>query len=107
MSLNETNKHYDIDPSFFQSFLDSQYMKYTSGLFRGADSPENAAKNMLDYHTTFLKSYPSPKILEVGPGWGAFLRRLRELNIKCEYTAINPSSSQNRFIHANIDSVQI
>lgn len=103
MSLNETNKHYDISPEFFKSFLDSRYMKYTSGHFENADGPETAAQNMLDSHIKPLKNFSSPKILEVGPGWGAFLKRIRELEIPCEYTAINPSTSQNQFIRNNID----
>ena len=75
--MAETNKHYDLSPEFFAQFLDP-YMKYTSGLFHGDESPEAGAQNMLDRHISFLKFYNQPRILEVGPGWGSLISRLQE-----------------------------
>lgn len=79
-------------------------MKYTSGLFSGDESLETGIVKMLDKHVSYLEGYDTPDILEVGQGWGAFLRRLMALNLTVNYTAINPSRTQNDYVLANVDS---
>lgn len=96
--LNETVKHYDMEVGFFQKFLDP-YMKYTSGLFESEnDALEVATQRMLDTIIDVGKIRPGGKVLEVGPGWGALIKRIRERNIICDYLGVSPSSVQNDFI---------
>ncbi len=98
----KTNKHYDLSPEFFGNFLDP-YMKYTSGLFYGEESLETGILQMLDKHISFLHQIERPRILEIGPGWGSFYRRLLAKKNCFDYLAINPSAAQNEFIHSQID----
>lgn len=96
--LNETVKHYDMEVSFFQKFLDP-YMKYTSGLFESeTDALEVATQRMLDTIIDAGKIRPGSRVLEIGPGWGALLKRIRERNIICDYLGVSPSRVQNDYI---------
>jgi cyclopropane-fatty-acyl-phospholipid synthase len=79
-------------------------MKYSSGLYlRPEDTFQASMINMVDKHLSFLDSYASPKILEIGCGWGALLKRLQETRPHFHYRAINPSSRQNHYIKARIN----
>lgn len=96
--LNETVKHYDMEVGFFQQFLDP-YMKYTSGLFESEhDALEVATQRMLDTIIDVGKIRPGGRVLEVGPGWGALVKRIRERDIICDYLGVSPSRVQNEFI---------
>jgi cyclopropane-fatty-acyl-phospholipid synthase len=98
-----TDKHYDIDVDFFARFLDP-YMKYTSGLFSEHESLDVGVTRMLNLHSEFLKPFTDPRILEIGPGWGALPSRLRDLGVLRNYSAINPSQIQNRFLRSKFGS---
>lgn len=96
--LNETVQHYNMEVDFFQKFLDP-YMKYTSGLFESeSDALEVACQRMLDRIITEAGIASGARVLEVGPGWGALLKRMRERNIVADYTGISPSDVQNQYI---------
>lgn len=98
--LNETIKHYDMEVGFFQKFLDP-YMKYTSGLFESEnDELEVATQRMLDAIIDAGRIRPGGTVLEIGPGWGALVKRIRERNIICDYTGVSPSRVQNAYIRS-------
>jgi len=103
---SETQLHYDTSVDFYKEFLDP-YLKYTSGLFKesSCDLP-TAIKAMLDLHLNFLdqSQVSSPKILEIGCGWGAFLRRLIESGRPFDYCAVNPSPVQNEHIKKEVSN---
>jgi cyclopropane-fatty-acyl-phospholipid synthase len=101
--LNETVKHYDMDVGFFQKFLDP-YMKYTSGLFESEhDALEVATQRMLDTIIDVGKIRPGGHVMEIGPGWGALVKRIRERNIICDYIGVSPSHVQNDYISSFCD----
>lgn len=96
--LNDTTQHYNMDVDFFQKFLDP-YMKYTSGLFETeTDKLEVATQRMLDRIIDEAGIRPGARILEIGPGWGALLKRIKERNIIADYTGVSPSEVQNQYI---------
>ena len=102
--FNETTAHYNEDPNFFRSFLDP-YMKYTSGLYETPfDSLEDACVRMLDKIIASAAIEPGYSILEIGPGWGSLIKRLKQRNIEINYTGVSPSAVQNAFIRDNISS---
>jgi Cyclopropane fatty acid synthase and related methyltransferases len=102
--LNETIKHYDMEVDFFQKFLDP-YMKYTSGLFESEnDELEIATQRMLDAIIDSGKIRPGGRVLEIGPGWGALLKRLHERAIQCDYVGVSPSEVQNNYIRSFCDA---
>lgn len=102
-----TQKHYDQEVDFFKSFLDP-YMKYSSGLWDEKNNNfERAAINMLDCIIDFMPNLSEANILEIGPGWGSFIRRSRDRNcgeIPRGYLAINPSTYQNRYLKREFGS---
>lgn len=98
--LNETVKHYDMEVGFFQKFLDP-YMKYTSGLFESeTDELQVATQRMLDAIIDSGKIRPGGRVLEIGPGWGALIKRIQERAILCDYTGVSPSAVQNNYIRS-------
>lgn len=96
--LNKTVRHYDLEVEFFQAFLDP-YMKYTSGLFNSAgDDLTEACQRMLDAIIECGNIRPGAAVLEVGPGWGSLLKRMKERNLVCDYTGVSPSEVQNQYV---------
>ncbi len=89
--------HYEHNPSFFQSFLDP-YMKYGSGYYTNEDSLDEAAQRMLDRSIDLAALPDCPRVLDVGSGWGASFRRLRERLPMLRYEHVNPSSAQRAHI---------
>lgn len=65
--------HYDEDPDFFQTFLDTRHRCYTHGLFAGDDEPlEDAMTRKMERALEAIDVGPGQAVLEVGGGWGAF-----------------------------------
>ncbi len=72
MNARAIHVHYDLDADFYLSFLDETRC-YTHGIFESDDEPLRVA-----VHRKFALAFdacglgPGSRILEVGPGWGAF-----------------------------------
>ena len=102
--VSPTSIHYDKPAEFYRAFLDP-YLKYSTGLFESDnDSWEKAAVKMLDLHIKQTDRLDKPRILEIGPGWGSFLKRLNDTKNNFEYVAINPSKNQNQYLKEHIDA---
>jgi cyclopropane-fatty-acyl-phospholipid synthase len=85
--------HYDIDPEFFMSFLDPMVPCYTHGLFTTADEPlEVANRRKLDYCFEKLRLAPGNHILEIGPGWGAWIEHATRRGVRCTGITISEAS---------------
>ena len=66
--------HYDIDPEFFLSFLDPKVPCYTQGMYESDHEPLHVATlRKFEYCFDRLELKPGDHILEIGPGWGAWL----------------------------------
>jgi cyclopropane-fatty-acyl-phospholipid synthase len=66
--------HYDLDPSFFLAFLDPQVPSYTQGVFVDeSDTLAAATLRKFDYCFDRCRLKPGDRVLEIGPGWGAWL----------------------------------
>jgi cyclopropane-fatty-acyl-phospholipid synthase len=67
--------HYDRDADFFRYFLDRRYLCYTQGKFASDDEElESAIERKLEYAFQAVDIKPGSRVLDVGGGWGAFLR---------------------------------
>jgi len=89
--------HYDIDSSFFLSFLDPVTPCYTQGVYLSPDEGLDAATlRKFDYCFERLKLKPGDHILEVGPGWGAWFEYAAARGVKC--TGISISQESIRFL---------
>ncbi len=65
--------HYDLDPKLFLSFLDPVLPAYSQGVYEKDDETlETALKRKFDYAVEKCELRESSRVLEIGPGWGAF-----------------------------------
>ena len=71
-------KHYDIGNDLYQKMLD-QRMTYTCGYWeRGARNLDEAQEAKLDLVCRKLGLQPGMKVLDIGCGWGSFLKYAAE-----------------------------
>jgi cyclopropane-fatty-acyl-phospholipid synthase len=85
--------HYEIDADFFLSFLDSKVPCYTQGVFEsGEESLQEATLRKFDYCFEKLGLKPGDRILEIGPGWGAWFEYASARGIKCTGISISQAS---------------
>jgi len=82
--------HYDLPPAFYSLFTDSKYGAYSCGLFDDASSTLEAAQ-----HRKFqrlvekLEVKRGQRILEIGCGWGSFLKYASEVGLDAEGIALS------------------
>jgi cyclopropane-fatty-acyl-phospholipid synthase len=67
--------HYDLGNDFFKPWLDAG-MNYSSGLYRGDETLEQAQEQKLERIAQLLELTDGERILEIGCGWGALAERL-------------------------------
>jgi cyclopropane-fatty-acyl-phospholipid synthase len=66
--------HYDMDPEFFLSFMDSRHRCYSHAVYLDqAESLEDAMTRKLDLALEAIGVKPGDHVLEIGGGWGAFV----------------------------------
>jgi cyclopropane-fatty-acyl-phospholipid synthase len=85
--------HYDIDPEFFLSFLDAKTPCYTQGVY--ADPNETldvATLRKFDYCFQQCGLKPGDRILEIGPGWGAWFEYAARRGVHCTGITISQAS---------------
>ena len=76
--------HYDIDPEFFLSILDPRVPAYTQGVFQHDDEPlDQANLRKFEYCFDRLRLKPGERLLEIGPGWGAWFEFASRRGIHC------------------------
>lgn len=94
-------KHYDLaNIQFFAT--DSDYHTYTPGIYESDDeSLEVGAGRKLDFAFRSLALEPGHAVLDVGCGWGGFLRFAAERGVRM--TGITLSSDQREFVSRLIE----
>jgi cyclopropane-fatty-acyl-phospholipid synthase len=76
--------HYDVDPTFFLSFLDRQTPCYTQGVYEDRSETLSVAtlrKFKYCFEKLGLKS--GDHLLEIGPGWGAWFEYASQRGVRC------------------------
>lgn len=71
----EVEVSYDVSNDFFRLWLDEK-MNYTSALFKGTESLEEAQNNKLAWLADAAHVTPGARVLDIGCGWGANLEYL-------------------------------
>ncbi|GAB4337189.1 MAG: cyclopropane fatty acyl phospholipid synthase [Desulfobulbaceae bacterium] len=66
-------KHYDIGNDLFELMLDD-HMAYSCGYWKDADNLDAAQEAKLDLICRKLRLVPGMKVLDIGCGWGSFVR---------------------------------
>jgi cyclopropane-fatty-acyl-phospholipid synthase len=85
--------HYDIEPEFFLSFLDPITPCYTQGVYESDDETlDVATTRKFDYCFQKLDLKPGDRILEIGPGWGAWFEYASKRGVKCTGISISQVS---------------
>jgi len=70
-------RHYDRGNDLFQVMLDPT-MTYTCGYWKDADTLEEAQKANLDLVCRKIGLQPGQKVLDIGCGWGSFMKYASE-----------------------------
>jgi len=85
--------HYDRDQFFFLQFLDPSVTIYTQGIFeRDDETLAEASRRKLAYCFDRLRLKPGDHILEIGPGWGAWLKYASDRGVRCTGLSIARAS---------------
>ncbi|MGK7907542.1 MAG: class I SAM-dependent methyltransferase [Synechococcus sp.] len=96
-------KHYDISNEFYRLFLDRKYMFYTCADFLDRDdSIEDAQENKANFILNLIEPQPGERILDLGCGWGAMLKKIYDVTgEKDNLKGYTLSVEQKRFIDEN------
>ncbi len=73
--------HYDLDPDMYEAML-GPTMAYTSGIWEEVETLDAAQNAKLERISKYLAITPGMKILDIGCGWGTFLKYAGERGAK-------------------------
>jgi cyclopropane-fatty-acyl-phospholipid synthase len=76
-TLEAIQRHYDVGNEFYRLWLDDS-MNYSGAMWAPGDSLESAQLRKVDHHIAAAHAAKAERVLDVGCGWGAVLRRLVE-----------------------------
>ncbi|CAA9320006.1 MAG: Cyclopropane-fatty-acyl-phospholipid synthase [uncultured Gemmatimonadetes bacterium] len=94
-------QHYDRDPEFYLTFLDSRHRAYSHGYFAHDDEPlEDAITRKLDTAIEAIGAKAGDRVLDIGGGWGSFNQHAGSKGIRVTSLTISPESEA--FIRAII-----
>lgn len=94
--------HYDRDPEFFLSFIDTRHRCYSHGLFaHPGESLEDAITRKLDTALESVGARPGDRILDIGGGWGAMTEHAGRRGI--HVTSITISEPSRAYVQALIE----
>jgi len=89
--------HYNADPKLFLSFLDPVFPAYSQGVYESDDEPlSTALARKFDWCLEECRLGPGARILEIGPGWGAFAGHALKAGI--DFTGITNSEVSKAFL---------
>lgn len=66
-------QHYDLNNAFYQAMLDKR-MTYTCGYWHNATTLDEAQEHKLDMVCRKLGLTPGMRVLDIGCGWGSFMK---------------------------------
>jgi cyclopropane-fatty-acyl-phospholipid synthase len=89
--------HYDVAEDFFHLWLGPE-MVYSAALFADGDDLAAAQMRKLDHHIDAARARGARRVLDIGCGWGALLRRLVHTAGVGEAVGLTLSPSQAAWI---------
>ncbi|MCW3465040.1 class I SAM-dependent methyltransferase [Chitinophaga nivalis] len=99
-SMEAIQYHYDVSNDFYRFFLDTE-MSYSCALwYTGQESLDVAQQQKIDYHIDNLELNPAAasRVLDIGCGWGAVMRRVKQRYALSTVTGITLSDAQVQHI---------
>ena len=98
--------HYDLGNEFYASMLDPR-MTYTCGYWKDAENLAEAQEAKLDLVCRKLQLKPGMRVLDIGCGWGSFMRYATEhYGVHCVGVTISEEQAhwaRQRFPDAMLD----
>lgn len=85
-------RHYDPHSVVILAFLDP-YNQYSCGYFQGTDDLDAAQEKKLELVCRKLRLVPGDRVLDIGCGWGDFVRYAAE-RCGCHVTGVSTSREQ-------------
>lgn len=87
-------RHYNLDSTLFEKMLDKR-MTYSCGYWANANDLETAQEHKLDLVCRKIGLRPGMKVLDIGCGWGSFMKYAAErYGVSC--VGVSVSSEQTR-----------
>lgn len=102
-SKKNIQSHYDLGNHFYALWLDPSMM-YSSALFSEGDDKtlEQAQKDKCNRIISMLNTQPDDHILEIGCGWGGFIKEASSQGLHVD--AITISNEQFRFVQEQLSN---
>ena len=104
-AIEVAQTHYNLSNTLFQTMLDKR-MTYSCGYWKEAETLEQAQEAKLDLICRKLALSPRDRILDIGCGWGSFLKFAFE-RYQCRGVGITISEEQAAFARANCTGMPI
>jgi cyclopropane-fatty-acyl-phospholipid synthase len=98
-------KHYDLGNTLFQKMLDKR-MAYSCGYWKDAKNLDEAQEAKLSLICRKLNLEPGMKVLDIGCGWGSFVRYAAE-NYDVEVIGITVSREQVEYATADCKGLNV
>lgn len=93
--------HYNLDPKFFLSFLDPVFPAYSQGVYEHDDEPlSKALERKFDWAIEKCELGPGKRVLEIGPGWGAFAGHALQAGV--HFTGITNSEVSQSYLRGKL-----
>jgi cyclopropane-fatty-acyl-phospholipid synthase len=98
-SAEAIRSHYDVSDDFYRLWLGPE-MVYSAALFADGDDLDSAQIRKLDHHIDAANARGAGRVLDVGCGWGALLKRLTTSAGVDQAVGLTLSSSQAAWARA-------
>jgi cyclopropane-fatty-acyl-phospholipid synthase len=93
--------HYNADPKLFLSFLDPVFPAYSQGVYEHDDEPlSRALERKFDWAIDKCELGPGKRVLEIGPGWGAFAGHALQAGVR--FTGITNSEVSQSYLRSKL-----
>ena len=95
------SSHYNADPKMFLSFLDPAFPAYSQGVYAHDDEPlAKALERKFDWVIEKCELGPGKRVLEIGPGWGAFAGHALQAGVR--FTGITNSEMSQSYLKGKL-----
>ena len=95
--------HYDVANDFYAAFLDDDYRAYSCGVWKSAQTLEEAQVAKLDRICRYGNVSPGHRILDVGCGWGGLMRRAISQFGATSAHGLTLSTDQYDYVRRNVE----